>query len=97
MNDFTLTIGALLFIFGWYGLSKIVGRWSRRTEKLRVVWCGRLKTFSLVETKPAPNDKGNDPEVDRCLLWPEFHDCDQRCIRSKPLLLLRHKTAGRAP
>ena len=97
MNELTLTIGALLFIFGWYGLSKIVGRWSRRLEKLRVVWCGQLKTFSLVETKPAPDDTGNNPEVRRCLLWPEYHDCDQRCIRSKPLRLLRRKTADRAP
>ena len=95
MNELTLTIGALLFIFGWYGLSQIVGRWSRKLQKWRVVWCARMETVSFVETKPAPNDTGNNPEVDRCLLWPELHDCDQHCIRANPLPFSRHM-AGRA-
>ena len=97
MNELTLTIGALLFVAGWYGLSQIVGRLSRKLQKWRVVWCARIETVSFVETKPAPDDAGNNCEVLRCLLWPELQDCDRRCIRSRPFPLLRRKTADQAP
>jgi hypothetical protein len=97
MNEQTLIIGALLFVLGWYGLSQVVGRLSRKLQKWRVVWCARMKTVSFVETKPAPDDNGNNLEVGRCLLWPESHDCDQRCIRSKPFPFLRRKTEDKAP
>jgi len=77
----TITIGAILFVFGWYGLSKVVGRLSRGLQQSRLVWCSRNRTFSLVETEPTQAAAETKPAVRQCLLWPEFHDCNQSCLR----------------
>ena len=89
MDSLTIISGGILFVFGWYGLSKVVGRLSRGLQQSRVVWCARAKTFSLVETEPAKTAGETEPQIRRCLLWPEFHNCSQSCIRSKPLPWLR--------
>jgi hypothetical protein len=81
MDSLTITIGAILFVFGWYGLSKVVGRLTRGLQQSRVVWCPRCKTFSLVETEPTPAAEDTEPAVRHCLLWPEFHECNQNCLR----------------
>jgi hypothetical protein len=83
MNELTITIGALMFIFGWYGLSKLVGWLARRWEHSRIVWCAPMKTFSIVDVSTRKG--GANGEVRRCLLWPEQHDCAQRCIHARPL------------
>jgi hypothetical protein len=82
MDNLTITIGAILFISGWYGLSKVVGRLSRGLQKFRLVWCSRAKTFSLIETTASQTGNAMKPEVRRCVIWPEFHNCGQTCIRS---------------
>ena len=96
MNDLDLTIGALVFMLGWHGLSKIVAHLSRRLQQSRVVWCARIKTLSLVETEPERAQNRAQPTVRRCLLWPEYHDCDQRCVRTKPLRFSRRNNASKA-
>jgi hypothetical protein len=93
VDGLTIVIGTILFLFGWYGLSKVVGRLTRGLQQCRVVWCSRGKTFSLVETEPRQIAEETHTEVRRCLLWPEFHDCSQNCIQSKPLPWLRRKRA----
>lgn len=93
MDGPTIIIGTILFVFGWYGLSKVVGRLTRGMQQCRVVWCSRGKTFSLVETEPTRAAEETDPVVRRCLLWPEFDNCSQSCIRSKPLPWLGRRTA----
>ena len=96
MDSLTIIIGASLFVFGWYGLSKIVGRLTRGLQQSRVVWCSQGKTFSLVETEPTQATEDTEPTVRHCLLWPEFHDCNQSCLRSKPLGFLRRTSAKHA-
>jgi hypothetical protein len=96
VDNLTITIGAIWFVFGWYGLSKVVGRLSRGLQQSRVVWCSRGKTFSLVETEPAQAAEETKPVLRHCLLWPEFHDCNQSCLRSKPNRFFRRATAKQA-
>ncbi len=96
MDSLTITIGAILFVFGWYGLSKVVGRLTRGLQQSRVVWCSRGKTFSLVETEPTQAAEEAEPAVRHCLLWPEFQDCHRSCLRSKPIGFLRRTSANHA-
>lgn len=81
MNELTFTIGALMFIFGWYGLSKLVGWLARRLEHSRIVWCASMKSFSIVDVSSAR--QGRDTTVRQCLLWPENKECAQRCIHAR--------------
>jgi len=95
VNELDLTIGALMFILGWYGLSKLVGRLSRGLQSSRLVWCSRVKTFSLVKIAPGRGNGGAPGKVHACLLWPEFQDCDRRCIRINPVRFKRRANASR--
>ena len=53
MNELTLTVGVILFFLcGWYGMTKVAGRWLRRLQGSQVVWCAKMKTLSLVRKIP---------------------------------------------
>lgn len=91
MDNLNITIGAILFILGWFGLSKVVGRLSRGLQKSRLVWCSRAKSFSLIETAASQSGGAANLEIRRCLLWPEHHNCNQSCVRSKPFPWAHHR------
>jgi hypothetical protein len=97
MDNLNITIGAILFILGWYGLSKIVGWMSRGLQKSRLVWCSRANTFSLIETAASQPGITTKPEICRCLLWPEHHNCDQSCLQSKPFSWAHPRAAKQSP
>jgi hypothetical protein len=80
MNEMFVTMAAILFLFGWYGLIMIVAYFLAPTQKLRFVWCRETGSFSLVETLAAPGARGA-PFITHCLLWPEFESCKRRCVR----------------
>jgi hypothetical protein len=82
MNELTFAVGVILFLCGWYGMSKVAGRWLRRLQDSRVVWCAKMKTFSLVEPKIPSAKRGTGGEIGHCLLWPQYRDCDH-CIQVK--------------
>jgi len=83
MNELTLTVGVILFLCGWYGMSKVAGRWLRRLQNSQVVWCAKVKTLSLIEPKFSSANRRTDREIGHCSLWPEYRDCDRRCIKLK--------------
>jgi hypothetical protein len=97
MDNLNITIGAIFFILGWYGLSKIVGRLTRGLQKSRLVWCSRAKTFSLIETAAPQSGTTTKLEIRRCLLWPEYHNCNQSCLHSKPFPWAHPRTAKQSP
>ena len=80
MNDLAMTIRSIAFLLGWYGVFLLLRRALMPLEKLRFVWCGEASGFSLVEPYPG-EDKSEVPTVKNCSRWPEYKDCEQRCIR----------------
>ncbi|HXK28875.1 MAG TPA: hypothetical protein VJ646_11525, partial [Candidatus Binatia bacterium] len=36
---------------------------------------------ALIETEPPRGEEKDPLNVSHCFLWPELHECDQRCIR----------------
>jgi hypothetical protein len=81
MNNFDMSVAASLVMLGGYGLILFVGRLLKSRGQLWFVWCSRVKCFSLVDTGSVPPGEEKSPAVQHCLLWPELHSCDQRCIK----------------
>ncbi|HJX10630.1 MAG TPA: hypothetical protein VJ733_09020 [Candidatus Binatia bacterium] len=81
MDDITVGGAAVLFVIGWYGLIRLSGHFCPSQWRASVVWCARMKCMSLIETEPPQGEEKNSLTVSHCLLWPDLHDCDQRCIR----------------
>jgi hypothetical protein len=80
MNDTAFAVAAILFLLSWYGVILVGRKLLRAYEKLQLVWCAEVGSFSFTETSPSL--KGDvSVAVKRCLLWPEFKDCDQRCVK----------------
>ncbi len=80
MDDSTAAGLAILLVFIWYGVIRLAGRLRPPQWQASVVWCARIKCMSLIETAPPRGKEKNPPAICHCLLWPELHDCDQRCI-----------------
>lgn len=81
MLDFGLLYALILFIVGGYGVVKLIGWLRRSSPHSSVLWCARMKCFSVVDTEVTKSETGQSKKVVHCLLWPELHDCDQRCIK----------------
>ena len=81
MGDITVAGAVILFVLGWYGLIRLAGHFRPSQWQESVVWCARKKCMSLIETEPPRGEEKNSRNVSNCLLWPELHHCDQRCIR----------------
>lgn len=81
MDDITVAGAVILFILGWYGLIRASGHFRPSQWQTSVAWCARMKCMSLIETEPPRGEEKYSLNVSHCLLWPELHDCDQRCIR----------------
>lgn len=80
MDELELSMATTLFLFGWYGVILVAGRLLASAEKIRLVWCPDILTFSWVKTailKDAPTI----PVVASCLLWPEYKGCEGHCIK----------------
>lgn len=78
--EYTLAVTALLYIAGWFALTLLVRCLHRSPRQSRLVWCAAMKCFSLVELESGLQGKKTRRVVRRCLLWPELHDCAQRCV-----------------
>ena len=81
MDDIAAIGAVILMVLGWYGLVRLAGHPVPSPWRESAVWCARMKCVSLIETAPPAGNEKRDLAVCRCLLWPEIHDCDQRCIR----------------
>ena len=81
MDDITVAGAVILFVIGWYGFIRLSGHLRPSRWQASVVWCARMKCMSLIETEPPRGEEKNSLAVSHCLLWPQLHDCDQRCIR----------------
>jgi len=79
MNDLTRIIVTLVFTSIWYAMTLIGRALFKPYEKLKLVWCPEVRSLSFVET--AATSKGKDAHVKRCLLWPEYRACGQRCVK----------------
>ena len=81
MDDSAAAGLAILLVFIWYGVIRLAGRLRPPQWQASVAWCARMKRMSLIETEPPRGEEKYSLNVSHCLLWPELHDCDQRCIR----------------
>jgi len=68
MDDSAAAGLAILLVFIWYGVIRLAGRL-------------RPPQWQASETEPPRGEEKYSLNVSHCLLWPELHDCDQRCIR----------------
>lgn len=81
MLDQVLPNALILFIACGYEGVKI-GAWFRRSAPdSSVRWCAKMKCLSVVDTGVTLLETGESKNLTRCLLWPELHGCDQRCIK----------------
>jgi hypothetical protein len=79
MHDLYETMAMITFVLGWYGVFLGARLALKSSERLRLVWCPALSTFSLIEAVASMN--GSDaPVVKNCLLWPEYGECSGRCL-----------------
>jgi len=81
MLDDLLVYQPILFIVGSYCIVKLGGRFWRSGPRSLVLWCARMKSMSVVDTEVTTSETGQSEKVTHCLLWPELHGCDQRCIK----------------
>ena len=81
MLDYGLLYTVILFVIGGYGVVRL-GGWFRRSDPhAALLWCARMKCLSVVDTEVITSETGQSEKVTHCLLWPELHGCDQRCIK----------------
>lgn len=71
----------ILLIIGGYCIVKLGGWFWRSGPRSLVLWCARMKCVSVVDTEAIRSETGQSEKVTQCLLWPELHACDQRCIK----------------
>lgn len=81
MLDYLHPYALILLIVGGYGVVKL-GLWFRRSgASSSLLWCARMRCFTIVDTEVNTSDTGQSKNVTRCLLWPELKNCDQRCVK----------------
>jgi hypothetical protein len=78
MTEMNEIFAALVFVIIWYGLILIGRALFKPYEKMKLVWCSEVRSFSFIETDTV--SKG-DSVVKHCLLWPEYGGCKQRCVK----------------
>jgi len=81
MLDDLLIFQPILFIVGGYCIVKLGGWFLRSAPRSLVLWCARMKCLAVVDTEVTTSESGRSEKVIHCLLWPELHGCDQRCIK----------------
>jgi hypothetical protein len=67
----------MAFAYRGWGLIKRLCRLLLSREESWLVWCETHRSLTWVDTETTAQAQ----TVTRCLLWPQDHDCDQRCIR----------------
>lgn len=72
-------IATVVFVAIWYAMTLIGRALLKPYEKLKLVWCPEVRSFSFVETEPKADS--SSVSVKRCLLWPEHEGCKRRCIK----------------
>ncbi len=80
MTDLEVTLETALFLFGWYGVILLAGRLLASMEKIRLVWCPDILSFSWVKTSILKDTRAI-PVVTGCLLWPEYEGCEGRSVK----------------
>ena len=81
MNEMTRIIASLVFVSIWYAMTLIGRALFKPYEKLKLVWCPEARNFSFVEMVPASKGSHASAPVKRCLLWPQYRACSQRCVK----------------
>ena len=79
MTEMNEIITAVVFVIIWYGLILIGRALFRSYEKMKLVWCPEVRSFSLIETGTVSKAVS---VVKHCLLWPEYKSCKQRCVKA---------------
>lgn len=81
VHDYLHPYVLILFIVCGYGAAKL-GVWFRRSGwHSSLLWCARMRCFSVVDTEVSNSETGRSETVSHCLLWPALKDCDQRCVK----------------
>ena len=71
----------ILFIICGYGAAKL-GVWFHRAgQHSSLLWCARMRCFSIVDTEVISAETSQSANVTHCLLWPDLKECDQRCVK----------------
>ena len=81
MNELAKIVTSLVFTSIWYAMTLIGRALFKPYEKLRLVWCPEVRCTSFIETVAAPKGKDLATRVKHCLLWPEYQNCGQRCVK----------------
>jgi hypothetical protein len=81
MYDVFVMIAVIIFVLAWYGLTLAGRAVLKPYEKMKVVWCPVVGSFSYVETEECANGTPR-LSVQRCLLWPEYRGCKNQCVRT---------------
>jgi hypothetical protein len=82
MSDMTKIIVALVFVSIWYALTLIGRALFKPYERMKLVWCPEVRGFSCVQLGPVSGSAPEPVSVQRCLLWPEYKGCKERCVKS---------------
>jgi hypothetical protein len=81
MNEMSRIIASLVFVSNWYAMTLIGRALFKPYEKLKLVWCPEARNFSFVEIVAIPKAVHASAPVKRCLLWPKYRACSQRCVK----------------
>jgi hypothetical protein len=81
MSDITMIIATLVFVLIWYGLTLIGRALFKPFEKMNLVWCPEVRSFSFVETQPTSGSAFAPVSLKHCLLWPDHERCKERCVK----------------
>jgi len=81
MNELAKIVATLVFTSIWYAMTLIGRALFKPYEKLRLVWCPEVRCLSFVETVAMLKGKDKAAPVKRCLLWPDYKNCGQRCVK----------------
>jgi hypothetical protein len=80
MTDLVFTIIVILLVLGLFSAVLLVGILLGPYQRLKMVWCPGIDGVSVVETEPTSIPGTTSPSVQNCLLRPEGHGCEQRCV-----------------
>lgn len=80
-DDITMIIATFAFVLIWYALTLIGRALFKPFEKMKLVWCPEVRSFSFVETEPKLGSAHSPVSVRCCLLWPEYKHCNERCLK----------------
>jgi hypothetical protein len=79
MYDLYEMMAMITFVLGWYTVILAGHLALKSSEKMRLVWCPKLSTFSFVEAADGL-DGIHGAVVKKCLLWPEYGKCGGGCL-----------------